>query len=99
MPDIEQLIEQARALMTCPSCGRHYDAEEINYKSLMEHTYVLQTSCSNKHATIYTTWITSFAPTLTEDTIPLQDDHVLALHKALQRFDGDFKALWSKERH
>lgn len=97
MQNIDQLIEQARALMTCPACGRHYDAKEITFKGLMDHTYILQTTCSNSHATIFTTWITSYAPALTEEIGPLEHDHVLAMHDALKAFDGDFKKLWSKK--
>lgn len=97
MPNIEQLIEQAKALMTCPACSRHYQAEEINFKGFMEHTYILQAICSNNHAPIYTTWITSYMPTAMPDLTPLQEDHVIAMHEALTRFDGNFKALWSKK--
>ena len=92
--DIEQLIEQARAVMTCPTCGRHYASEEISFKALMEHTYILQTTCSNNHSAIFTTWITSYSSAETEATGPIGEDHVLALHSALQHFNGDFKALW-----
>lgn len=98
MQNIQQLIEQARTLMTCPGCGRHYEANEIKFKGFMDHTYILQTACSNQHATIFTTWITSYVPTLVDDIAPLEQDHVLALHKALQKFDGNFKALWTKEK-
>lgn len=98
MHDIEQLIQQARELMTCPSCGRHYEANEIKFKGYMEHTYMLQASCTNNHPTVFTTWVTSLLPTGAEDVVPLQDDHVLALYTALQRFDGDFRSLWAKER-
>jgi hypothetical protein len=98
MHNIQQLIEQAQSVMTCPECGRHYEAGEIKFKGFMDHTYILQTTCSNNHAPIFTTWITSYVPTLSDEVAPLQDDHVLALHKALEAFDGNFKALWSKER-
>lgn len=98
MEDIQRLIEQAQAVMACPTCGRHYKTEEITFKGFTEHTYILQTTCSNQHATIFTTWITSCAPTLREELTPLDTDHILELHQALQRFDGNFKALWPKER-
>ncbi len=97
MPDIQQLIAQAQAVMTCPVCGRHFEAEEITFKGFMEHTYILQTSCSAEHPAVFTTWVTSYMPTQTQDTSPITNDHVLALHQALQHFNGDFKALWSKK--
>lgn len=98
MQHIEQLIEQAQAVMTCPTCGRHYEAKEIVVKGYMEHTYILRTSCSNDHPTVFTTWITSSIPTVSEELTPLDTDHVLQLHQALQGFDGDFRSLWSNER-
>lgn len=98
MQHIKQMIEQARAMMTCPGCGRHYEAKEIRFKGFLDHTYILQTSCSNQHATIFTTWITSYAPALVDDRISLETDHVLNLHQALKGFNGDFRSLWSNER-
>lgn len=98
MDNIQQLIEQAKSVMTCPTCGRHYNDGEITFKGFMDHTYILQTTCSNQHPTIFTTWITSYAPPkLEQDLSPIDTDHVLALHKALQTFDGDFKKIF-KER-
>lgn len=99
MNDIQQLIEQAKAMMTCPTCGRHYRTEEITFKSYLDQTYVLQATCSNNHPAVNSTWITSCAPaTQSLELSPLDTDHVLALHQALQHFDGNFKALWPKER-
>lgn len=100
MDNIQQLIEQAKAVMTCPSCGRHYGQDEIKFKGFMDHTYILQTTCTNQHPTIFTTWITSYAPTTASDLLdltPIETDHVIALHDALKQFDGNFKALWSSK--
>jgi hypothetical protein len=97
MHDIDQLIEQAQVVMTCPTCGRHYEAEEIRFKGYMEHTYVLQASCTNDHPKVLSTWVTSLMTTLDNDVTPIQDDHVLALYTALQQFDGDFRSLWNKK--
>lgn len=99
MDNIQQLIEQAKSIMTCPKCGRHYNDGEITFKGFMDHTYILQTKCANQHAAIVTTWITSYAPpTIDQAPKPLESDDILDLHAALQKFDGNFKALWSKER-
>ncbi len=98
MDTIKRLIEQAKALMVCPEFGRHYETDEIKFKGFLDHTYILQEACSNNHQPIFTTWITSYAPTEPADRTPLQDDHVLALHEALQHFSGNFRALWPKER-
>ncbi len=99
MNNIQQLIEQAKAVMTCPTCGRHYTSQEISFKGCLDHTYVLQTMCANAHPAVVTTWVTSFTgATNTHENHPIDSDHVIALHQALQRFDGNFKALWSKER-
>ena len=98
MNDIQQLIEQAKALLVCPSCGRHFAATEIKFKGFMDHTCILQASCSNQHPALFTTWITSYSPTRIEDVTPLDSDHILSLHQALERFDGNCTALWSKKR-
>ncbi len=99
MNNIQQLIEQAKAVMTCPTCGRHYDSREISFKGCLDHTYVLQAMCSNAHPTVVTTWVTSFiSATHNQATNPIDSDHIIALHRALKSFDGNFKALWSKER-
>lgn len=97
MLNIQQLIEQVRAMLTCPECGRSFEANEITCKGFMEHTYVLQTKCSNQHPTVFTTWITSYVDPETQHLGPMESDHVLDLHKALKRFNGDFKSLWSKK--
>lgn len=98
MNHIERLIEQAKAAMACPACGRHFASNEISCKGFMEHTYILQTRCSNNHPTLYTTWITSYVPTAVNEATPLETDDLVALHQQLQGFDGNFKALWSNER-
>lgn len=95
MNEIEQLIEQARAVMVCPACGRSYEAREISFKGLSGHTYVLMTSCANNHPTVYTTWITSYKATLKPDEGAIVTDDVLRLHQRLQQFDGNFRAVWS----
>jgi hypothetical protein len=97
MLNIQQLIEQVCSLITCPECGRGFESKEISCKGYMEHTYVLQTKCSNQHATVFTTWITSYVNPETDRLTPIDSDHVLDLHKALKRFNGDFKRLWSKK--
>lgn len=97
MHDIEQLIEQARLMMSCPSCGRRYEADEIRLKGYMEHTYVLQASCDHNHPNVLSTWVTSLIPTKIKELQPLHDDHVLAMYTALQQFDGDFRSLWNKK--
>ncbi len=97
MGDIQQLIEQARSHMTCPVCGRNFEAKEISFKGYLDHTFILQTSCANNHSQVYTTWITSTVPTKFNTAAPLDGDDVIALHQALKSFNGDFKALWGKK--
>ncbi len=98
MHDIFQLIEQARSSITCPACGRNFEAKEIRFKGSMDHSFVLQTSCVNNHSLIYTTWITSTVPMILRDhSTPLDSDDLITLNKALKHFKGDFNALWGKK--
>ncbi len=97
MDNMQQLIEQARALLHCPACGRHFESKEISFKGFMEHAFVLQATCNNQHQTIFTTWITSFSDNIQQEVAPIESDHVLALHEALKQFDGNFQGLWSKK--
>lgn len=99
MDQIQQLIEQAKAIMTCPSCGRHYGDDEISVKRFSDHTYIMQATCSREHQAVFSTWITSYAPTPTinQEMATIDTDHVIELHQALKDFDGNFKALWSKK--
>lgn len=99
MQDIETLIEQARAAMVCPICGRHFAKSEIICKGYLDHTYLLHASCSYNHETVYTTWVTSYLPPRSrQEVTPINTDNVVELHAALQKFSGDFRSLWTKER-
>ncbi|MEK7142835.1 MAG: hypothetical protein AAB785_01365 [Patescibacteria group bacterium] len=91
MPNLHEIIQQIQKDLYCPVCGQNYQIGEIKLKGLFDQTIIIQTICRNGHLTLFMTTFSQKIP----KTTPLNTNHVLELHRALEKFDGDFQKLWS----
>lgn len=90
MPNLHEIIAQIQKDLYCPVCGKHYDIEEIKLRGLFDHTLIVQTICDNGHVTLFMTTVRKKP----KEIIPLASNDVLDLHRALEKFDGDFQKIW-----
>jgi len=92
MPNLHELIAQIQRDLYCPVCGKNYEIGEIRVKGLFDHTLIIQTICESGHITLF---MTSFKAKAEKDH-PLTTNDVLDMTNAIEKFDGDFTALWKK---
>lgn len=90
MPNMHEIIAQIQRDLYCPVCGRSFEIGEIRLKGLLDHTLIVQTICAQGHMTLFMT-------TIKNDSVKkktFNTDDILDLHKALDKFDGDFQTIW-----
>lgn len=92
MPSIGEIIKQIQKDLCCPACGRKYEIGEIRLKGLFNQTLIVQTICTNGHMAIF---MTNFKKERVEEK-PISTNDIIALHQALEKFDGDFQKEWSR---
>ena len=105
MPNLEDIITQARKTLSCPVCGRKFELHEIKLRGILDSAYVIQTICDNGHPLLVTVFIaTSRADgtstfVLQKNQIPktrITSNDVIDSHEQIEKFDGNFIGLWDK---
>ena len=104
MPNLEEIIAEARRTLVCPICGRKYEDHEIRLRGNIDGAYIIQTVCDNGHPPLATIFVATAKqgqePTFVIHRRPLSgkkitSDDVIDAHQAIERFDGDFTKIWS----
>lgn len=93
MLNISEIIRRIYKDLSCPVCGKKYKVGELNVRSLVDHSLVLATVCSNGHATLFITTLNGHDETKDR---PVSADDCINFYKHLKQFNGDFATLWKK---
>lgn len=105
MPNLDEIIAQAQRTLTCPVCGRKYNAEEIKLRGNLDNAYIIQTVCDSGHPPL----VTIFVATAKQGEQPrfivhkqptskkITTNDVIDGHIAIEKFDGDFQKLWQNK--
>ncbi len=105
MPNLEEIIAEAQRTLTCPVCGRKYSEGEIKLRGTMDDAYIIQTVCDSGHPPLVTIFVATLKPNQTPTFVvqkkqigkrKITTNDVIDSHLAIEKFDGDFKKLWSK---
>ena len=107
----EKFIKKLLSNMKCGVCGRHYQPSQINILGHREDLWFLSvfcTACTSQAlvaAVIKEGKLTEVVTDLTEAELArfsadssIEADDVLDMHKFLKDFEGDFSALFSKDK-
>ena len=103
MPNLDEIIAEARRTLVCPVCGRKYDNSEIKLRGNLDNAYIIQTVCDNGHPPLVTIFIATArdgeGPTFVLHKKPapvkkISSDDVIDGHLAIEEFNGDFLKLW-----
>lgn len=89
---ISDLIKRASRELTCPTCGRKFNLDEIKYRGSINHTILLQAVCANNHFPVVMIFIPPKA--VADKLAPISSTDVRALEERLRRFRGNFNSLW-----
>jgi C4-type Zn-finger protein len=105
MPNLEDIIAEARKSLTCPVCGKKFEAHEIKLRGFLDNAYIIQTMCDNGHPPLMTVFVASAGQNGTPTFVlqsnkthktKISTDEVIDGHLQVEQFDGDFMKLWSK---
>ncbi len=104
MPNLDEIIAEARRTLACPVCGRHYEETEIKLRGFLDNAYIIQTICSNGHPPIVTMFVATagaiepMKPDMlsSHGRAHISYDDVLKAHKQIENFDGSFSKIWDK---
>jgi hypothetical protein len=105
--DRRRLVLRLITRLSCPQCGRLYDADDFALVHRWQDIWVLSTRCRHCdekcHVVVYMHLEAEPEPVgdLTPEELeaadewpPISADDVLDVHTALQGFDGDFEELF-----
>lgn len=100
MKPIDRILIEAQRNLSCPVCGRRYEISEIKVRGVFDSTYVLQTVCQENHNPISTTFIAAVGNAVFKEIteLPISRIETVRFNKALEQFDGDFKAQFTKKK-
>ena len=90
---MQEIVEKIKKDLYCPACGKQYEVSEIKVRGVFNNTIIIQTTCTNGHATVFMTTIQNQKKEI-EDNKPVTIDEALDLSNALKAFNGDFSSLW-----
>ncbi len=106
MPNLEEIIAQARRTLVCPICGRKYSDSEIKLRGNLDNAYIIQTVCDNGHPPLATIFVATakdgVEPTFIIKSKPQTKRKAITTNEAIDaisqidKFDGDFVKLWQK---
>lgn len=106
MKELEEIIQLAQKILSCPVCHRHYGLGEIKLQAFLEDIYVLQVGCQNYHHPVMMTAIISRHPlaldlgkefsTRSLASDPLKSEDISQLADSLTTFEGDWQNLWKQ---
>ncbi len=97
-----ELIKNIYTALKCPSCGNVYEIEEIQFVGQFEGLFLIQMTCSKCKLPVSVNFYAKDpAKEITSDLSvrdlrripesPISSDDVIAFHKQLRKFKGDFK--------
>ena len=103
MPNLDEIIAEAKRTLACPACGRHYEEAEIKLRGFLDNAYIIQTVCSNGHPPLITMFVATAdaiqpiapnaAPKHKRSQIDFND--VLTAHEQIEKFNSSFSKIWS----
>lgn len=105
MPNLDEIIAEAKRTLTCPVCGRRYENAEIKLRGFLDNAYIIQTICSNGHPPLITMFVatTDAIQPVTPNELSrskkshISFDDVLKAHQQIKTFNGSFSKLWEKQ--
>ena len=90
---LDGMIEQAQAALSCPVCHRKFDHDELRLRGILELHGVIQASCSEQHNPTVVIFVAEQKAATGRQAAhkPLTSSDVLSLHQRLKTFDGNFR--------
>jgi len=103
VPNLDEIIAEAKRTLSCPACGRHYEDTEIKLRGYLDDAYIIQTVCSNGHPPLITMFVASAGSI--HPMSPLGSNHnkkahitfddALKAHEQIEKFNGQFSKVWN----
>jgi hypothetical protein len=100
---IDQILKQARNILTCPICNNHYEINEIRFRGFIDNTYIFQAFCAKGHEPLAVTYLASlhklekpistYFHSLTGEKITPKI--VQEAEEFIESFDGDFRSVFN----
>ncbi len=97
---LESMLEQAQAALTCPVCHRQFERTELRLRGMLEKHGIVQAACSDKHNPAVVIFIADqqAGGSSHANQQPLTTTDVLELHRTLETFDGNFRKHLKPQR-
>lgn len=101
----QDVIKIARQILSCPVCGRQFEAEKIQLSAAIDEKVVIQAACGRDHLPILAVFITVFSKlsdsSFRVDTKKdrLTGEDIARLSQKLKYFNGDFRTVFQSSNN
>lgn len=101
--ELKEIIKYLKKTVTCSTCNKKYANEDIRILTTVENEGLFHIHCHHCHNEVIV-HITIFEQTKEKSSISIEtrkagnisEDDILDIHNFLNRFNGDFKQLFTE---
>jgi hypothetical protein len=99
------ILKTLTELMHCPTCGRAYTIEEVQYISQVEGYCLLQVTCKSCKVPVWVNFfvekdqkVNSLERAIKRSSIETEitHDEIIEFHNVIGKFDGNFKKTFKR---
>ncbi len=94
--ELFNLLRTVHSNVRCPQCGRKYAFSDMKIRGVVDSLCFLELHCTDHMPLVATVMIEKKQKNLNQSNSPIMPNDVIETHRALKKFNGNFKKLFDQ---